>query len=150
MTISRNSWITAVLALAVAGCSSDTMPKAEVFDTVTASGTATYNGKPLEFYQVNFVPDAGKRNASGMVDAEGKFTLGTNAPGDGAIAGPGTISIVYVGPPLNVEPGREDPSMKVPPPKVKIPAKYADPKKSGLTFTVPEGGTTEMKLELKD
>ena len=36
-----------------------------------------------------------------------------------------------------------------PKPKVKIPAKYNDPEKSGLVQEVPAAGLTELKIDLK-
>lgn len=138
-------------AICALGCGAD-YGTSEVVDTVPVSGTLTYKGQPLEYYQVIFMPVEGTRVATGVTDAEGKFKLGTNDLGDGAPPGEAKIAITFVGPPSSVEPGTEqaidDPS-KLPKPKVKIPAKYADPATSGLTQTVPASGLTDVKLDLQ-
>lgn len=85
-----------------------------------------------------------------MTDAEGKFVLGTNAPGDGVMSGLSKVAVIYVGPPSTAEPGKESPTDKVPPPKVKIPAKFGNADKSGVTVEVPAGGSTDLKIDLKD
>jgi hypothetical protein len=52
-----------------------------------ASGTVTYQGKPVEKAQISFVPiTAGVQGASGEVE-NGSFTLTTLTPGDGALPG---------------------------------------------------------------
>ena len=135
--------------LAASGCGSE---KAHIEKVVPVSGTLTYQGKPLEFYQVTFMPEDGRRPAIGVTDATGKFTMGTNTTNDGAPPGPTKIAVVWVGPPSNSQPGSEtiidDPS-KLPKPKIKIPEKYNDPAKSGLSQDVPSGGLSDLKLELK-
>ena len=136
-----------IVIASLIGCGSQ--PTGDVLPTVGVSGTLTYKGKALEYHQVTFVPSDGQRPAAGVSDENGKFTLGTNRPGDGAIKGTHNISITYVGPP------NDDPEFGMnefaapPPPKVKIPRKYADPKKSDITIEVPDGGLTDVIIELK-
>jgi hypothetical protein len=138
----------AVIALPlVLGCG-DSGPKADIETTVTASGTVTFEDAPLEFYQVTFQPE-GHRVASGVSDAAGKFVLGTNKQGDGAVAGSHKVSVVYVGPP-NTDPNAGMNDFKPPPPpKVKIPAKYHRPETSGITIEVPAGGSSDLHVDLK-
>ena len=137
------------LAGAVVGCGSE---GAHIEKVVPVSGTLTYQGKPLEFYQVTFMPEDGRRPAIGITDAAGKFTMGTNDAKDGAPPGMNKIAVVWVGPPSKQAPGSEtiidDPS-KLPKPKVKIPDKYNDPATSGLTQDVPASGLSDWKLDLK-
>ncbi len=134
------------------GCSSQYEYRAETVDTVPVSGTLTYKGQPLEYYQVVFFPVDGVRVAAGVTDASGKFTLGTNDGGDGSPVGSCKVAVNFVGPPSTDAGGNEqiidDPS-KLPKPKVKIPAKYNDPEKSGLVQEVPAAGLTELKIDLK-
>ncbi len=132
----------AMLALfAGPGCNSQ--PSGEIVSTVSASGVLTYKGQPLENHRVTLIAE-GKRPASGVSDAEGHFVLGTNDLSDGAPAGEHRVSVAYVGPPdADPEAGA------LPPPKVKIPAKYTQAEKSGLTVTVPPGGSSELSIELK-
>ena len=137
--------------LGAVGCDTD-YGTSELVDTVPVSGVLTYQGKPLEYYQVVLMPVDGTRVAVGVTDAQGKFKLGTNDGGDGAPPGEAKIAVSFVGPPSMTEPGTEqaidDPS-KLPKPKVKIPAKYADPATSGLTQNVPPGGLADLKLDLR-
>jgi hypothetical protein len=129
-------------------CGCGTSDTGEVLSTVSVSGTVSFNGKPLEYHKVTFIPE-NSRPASGVSDVTGKFVLGTNRPGDGAVVGKHKVSVVYVGPPeTNPEAGMNDFSGP-PPPKVKIPPKYNDPAKSGIEFDIPSGGKTDLVIELK-
>src|SRR5690606_7974325 len=87
--------------LAAAGCG-DAGPKADIEETVPAEGIVTFEGAPLEYHQVMLQP-AGHRAAAGISDGSGKFVLGTNGQGDGAVVGTHKVSVVYVGPP-NTDP----------------------------------------------
>jgi hypothetical protein len=137
------------LPFVFAACGGGREPKYEAEPTVPVSGTITYQGKPLDFYRVYFTPGEGRRHGSGVTDANGKFVLGTNYIDDGGPEGLCKVSAVYVGPPMNVEPGKEGPENQVPPAKVKIPAKFYSPETSDVTQEVPAGGLTDVKIELK-
>ena len=91
----RTNMILVTLCIAVMGCGGSYEPQAEVFQTTTASGVLTWKGKPLPGFIVSVHPADGKRTASGTTDAEGRFTLGTNAVGDGAVAGTHKVSVVW-------------------------------------------------------
>jgi hypothetical protein len=120
----------------------------EVLSTVTASGTLSVKGQPLEFHQV-ILSAEGKRSAVGISDKDGKFVLGTNKEGDGAPPGDYSVSVLYVGPPsTNPNDGINEFSTP-PPPKFKVNRKYNDPKVSGLTATIPTSGTSELKIDLQ-
>jgi hypothetical protein len=138
--------------LLITGCSSDPNAQTHIEKVVPVSGTLTYQGKPLEFYQVTFMPTEGQRVATGVTDAAGKFTMGTNDKGDGAPPGTHKVAFVWVGPPSNVEAGQEqiidDPS-RLPKPSVKIPEKYSDPEKSGIRQEVPPSGLDDLKFDLR-
>lgn len=133
--------------LVLTGCGSSE-PKADIVETVAAAGVLTYQGKPLEYYVVTFFPNDGKRPGSATTDADGKFILGTNAAGDGAVAGTHKVTVTYQGPPTNEEPGKEE-FKPVAPPKVKIPEKYHDIATTDLTIELPKSGSSDLKLELK-
>jgi hypothetical protein len=132
------------------GCGGPSGPEREQIPTVTASGTLLYQGKPLEGYEVTFVPKEGDRPASGKTDANGKFTLGTNNLGDGAAVGTYKVVVAFnaVSPldPAVVTPDQI--AATTPKPKVKLPAKYSDVEKSGIEVQVPEGGSTDLKIDL--
>jgi hypothetical protein len=152
MKLPRHRSVARTMSLALAllpiafGCG-DSGPRANIESTVTAEGVVTFEGTPLEFYQVNFQPE-GHRVASGVTDAAGKFALGTNGPGDGAVPGKHKVAVIYVGPP-NTDPAAGMNDFKPPsPPKVKIPAKYNRVETSGITVEVPAGGSKELKVDL--
>jgi hypothetical protein len=111
-----------------------------------------FKGKPLEHYQVVFMPTDGSRPATGVADAAGKFVLGTNKAGDGAPIGTSKIAINFVGPQSEGDAGAEaiidDPS-KLPKPKIKIPAKFHNPDTSGLTQEVSKKGIPDLVLDLQ-
>jgi hypothetical protein len=111
----------------------------------------TYQAKPLEGYRVVFMPTDGRRPASGVTDASGKFVLGTNTGNDGAPPGMCKVSFAWE-PPRSGEPGQEsinDTPDKMPKPKVKIPEKYNDPEKSGIVYEVPRRGTSNITFDLQ-
>lgn len=133
------------ICVLLAGCGSQ--PSGDVLSTVPAGGTLTYKGKPLEFHQVIFMRK-GERPAAGVSNGDGKFTLGTNDAGDGAPPGDYEVAVTYVGPPsTNPEEGMNE-FTTPPPPKVKIDRKYSDSTKSGVKVTVPNGGSTGLKVDL--
>ena len=136
--------------LVVAGCllasgCGQVGPVAESFSTVTAEGTLTSDGKPLAYYQLMFVPE-GKRAASGTTDEQGRFVLGTNAPGDGAVVGKHKVIISYVGPPSEVTPDMD--GYKPPKPPVKLHKKYASESSTDLTVEIPDAGSSDLKIEV--
>lgn len=133
------------------GCDADPGPVAENEHSVSASGIVTFKGQPLAGYQVVLMPDGDRRPAIGVTNAQGEFVLGTNAPGDGCPPGKSKVAIVWAGPESNVDvveqSAIDDPS-KMPKPAVEIPQKYSNPETSGITFDVPESGTSELKIDL--
>src|SRR5262245_43532667 len=80
------------------GCNSDPGPRATIEKVVPASGTVTFQGKPLDHYQVTFKPTDDRRPATGITDKDGKFTLGTNTAGDGCPPGKHKIAVVWLAP----------------------------------------------------
>ncbi|HZN34203.1 MAG TPA: hypothetical protein VFB80_10305 [Pirellulaceae bacterium] len=149
----QGRWKAAAILYAVClgGCGGYSQ-RANIERVAPVSGTLTFQGKPLEFHQVMFAPEDGRRPAMGVTDAMGKFTLGTNKPDDGAPPGLNKVTIVWVGPPPKNDPGNEviiEDVSKLPKPKIRIPAKYGNPETSGLTQDVPSGGLSDLKIDLK-
>lgn len=124
---------------------------ADIEKVTPVSGTLTYQGKPLEGYQVVFMPTDNRRVATGVSDAQGNFKMGTNTVGDGAPPGKCKVAIVFA-PPDSGEAGNEqiiDNPAKLPKPKVQIPKKYSNPDTSGLTQDIPASGINDLKIDLK-
>lgn len=144
----KSRFVVFCTAILLAGCSADYTPQAEIFKTVSASGTLTFKGKPLSGFIVTLHPAGDQRTASGTTDAEGRFSLGTNAPGDGAVAGTHKVSVIWQ-PPEDDGLGStvEDPK-KMPKSPIDIPAKYASPDTSGISLEIPDSGSSELKLDL--
>ena len=99
-------------------------------DLAPVAGVIKYNGAPVADAGVMFVPPTGPM-ASGITDAEGKFTLITaNHPG--ALIGEHRVS-VSKDETTEIPQRRGFPLYRI---KYFIPAKYSDPGQSGLTADV--------------
>ncbi len=131
------------LFLSTIGCK----PSGDFTPTVPASGVLQFNGQPLPDHLVIFNIDGG-RSATGHSGPDGRFVLGTNTEGDGAMAGTHKVSVTYVGPPPDLHSGSDLPP-ELPPPKFKISSKYEDPETANLTFEVPPSGTSDLVIDLK-
>lgn len=128
------------------GCGDGTIP----IETAPVSGTATYEGKPLKDYRVFFyaADHAAQEPATGRVTEDGSFSLSVRESGDGAIIGNNKVWLKY-DPPFEESEAGVDAPIVIPPPTIKIPEKYLDADKSGLTVEVPPEGLTDYKLELE-
>jgi hypothetical protein len=137
-------------APAVGGCSADPMPQRPKL--VPVHGVVRFNGKPLEAARVTFSHTTAGVSAYGDTDAEGKFTLTTFQPGDGATPGKYQVAVVKA----QVTGHPTAPNMPpvfrpgaAPHPRWLIPQKYANLATSGLTAEVNEAGDNEVVLDLK-
>lgn len=147
------------------GCGSDRPPIAE------ASGILTLDGEPVAEASVTILPVSEGRPASAITDAEGRFSLQSYPDADGAIvgdykvsvikiSGPGAYALDGAAPPSEGEGeeddgsdglstiGGDDNTQKKLETIYHVPQKYMDAATSGLTLTVPEDGTSELKIEL--
>ena len=102
---------------------------------VPVSGRVTLDGKPLEFGSVMIQPTGGPA-ARGTIRPDGGFTVGTFAPGDGAIVGPATVRVACY---EQQRPGAPPPQGELALGKSLIPEKYTQFETSGLTATVAAG-----------
>ena len=109
--------------------------------TVNASGVVTLDGAPVEKAQVVFIDDANQYPAFSATDAQGKFSLKLSEEKQGAVPGPYKIQVSKTI--LDSGDGAEV-SLKY-----GLPKKYSNFMESGLTYTIPESGTSDIKLELK-
>ena len=131
-------WVLAfsVVALVVAGCGQS--------ETVSVSGTITLKGKPADQAEVMFNPKGAGRMATGVTDANGKFTLSTAKPNDGAMPGEYVVTLGEYYPPGKA------PAM---PPKggllpSRFPPKYGDPQQSPLNAKVERGGQNDFQFDI--
>jgi hypothetical protein len=140
----RLIWLWLLVPLfCVTGCGpdDDNLPK-----TVSASGTVTLDGQPVDGAQVVFIDDTSTKSADAMTDAKGKFTL--NAFREKKGAQPGSYK-VQVSKTIEQKLGTKnadggDASKWI----FGVPPHYSSFLKSGLTATIPEEGTSELKIEL--
>jgi hypothetical protein len=133
------------------------------------SGTVTYNGKPLEKGNINFAPDGPGGRAAGGTIIDGKYSLTTQEPDDGAVPGKYKVSVVAKATDaskvdLKIKGATTEEAKKamavVFPQKVAakaaaagkslIPAKYNLPETSGLTYEVKPQSNTGADFDLKD
>jgi hypothetical protein len=145
------------------GCGGSSFP-----DPVAVTGTINRGGSPVADAKVTFLPKSAEgRSASGVTNAEGKFTLTTFNTGDGALPGDYTVTILKVDPNANggsaeigddgevgadygagmdgaaTDSGGATESL--------LPAKYADAAQSGLDRTVAASGpANDFTIDIVD
>jgi hypothetical protein len=137
-------------------------------DTAPAAGTVNLNGSPLAGAIVTFSPTAAGGNAaSGVTDAQGKFTLTTFETGDGAVPGSYKVGVRKAEAAKSAATGVSDDDAAYraaaaekaaaesgkQAPKASVPAwvkTYGSPATSGLTADVPEGGKEDFVFDLKE
>jgi hypothetical protein len=101
-------------------------------------GVVRLDGKPLTTGTVRFVPTAG-RAASGKIESDGSFVLGTYGKSDGALIGTHRVAIIAYESPASAG-GRPDTSKASPgTTKALVPRRYMAPGTSRLTFDVKPG-----------
>ncbi len=141
-----------VLLLLLAGCFGDGFP-----ETYPVTGVVTQGGKPVEGASVVLVHNSPEgRSASGVTDAEGKFTVTTYfspahqsvgaLPGDYAI----TVSKKEVYQTTEGLKPEEEMALftKSGPPKSLLPTVYANPATSGFKVTVENAPPEPLTLEV--
>lgn len=142
--------LTLLSTVFLGGCGGQ--PQGDFPETFDAHGVVTFNGSPLSNAVVTLSPVAPEgKGASGRTDEEGKFTLTTFNPGDGARPGRYRVMIS----PSELAPGVPsgdhevelgNPDDTPPAPKAKtssdLPQKYTSVKTSGLETEIVEGENT--------
>lgn len=124
---------------------------------VNASGTIVHNDQPVEGALIMFMPAPGSpaqnRAASATTDQNGKFSLMTMYPDDGAFPGKYRVIVSKTqasgGEAIKVSEGE--------PPKFKddrttvdyLPRKYKDPESSGIEITIPDKGDKSIEIRLE-
>jgi hypothetical protein len=135
----RAAWsLTAVLALALAGCSGQ-------LKVATVSGSVTVDGKPTEGVALTFAHADG-RVATAVSDAQGSYTAAEVPVGEVTVTALLIARDQQETGMIAKNRGAADPS-RPPPPEVKsktpkLDAKFADPNASGLKHTATEGQST--------
>ena len=146
-------------ALAAGGCDSRIR-----YEHATVHGKVTYNGKPVPFGQVLFVPvdppkDGFMQPASGSIGEDGAYTLKSEADA-GAIVGDHKVVVLAVDPGKTAEAPKDPdaapspaggPGQKSKAPQFKslVPKQYGDPGTTPLTKKVAPGDNT-IDIDIKD
>jgi len=159
LVVCRRGRIPAVALVAVtllAGCRARTDRPA----TVPVRGVVIYHGEPVAAANVVLQSDQAPRAATGTTGADGTFALGTFSPGDGAVPGvhratvslppPATAGVSSVEgadyeAAMAAQLSRRPPAAAAP-----IPARYADPNLSGLSFEIAAGRENVLEIRLED
>ena len=132
-TISLFAACVVILQVAV-GCWQPKMAK--------VSGAVTSQGRPVPDAIVQFVPTKGP-GAAGRTDTEGRFSLTTLKPGDGAFLGPFRVTVQPFIP--GNDPEKPTPP---PPPRPDIPDRYRTVDKTPLTAEVVAGKKNVIDFKL--
>jgi hypothetical protein len=130
-----------VLPVLIVGCG-----KPGASPTSKVTGTVTYQGAPLANVNVNFTPDEG-RPGTGTTDAQGRYTISTFAPNDGAVPGRHRVTITPGG---DSSPMPESAEEAARDPVVPFPVKYARADQSDLTAQVEAGKANQFDFNLTD
>jgi hypothetical protein len=111
---------------------------------VPVSGKVTYKGKPSKYGTVTFMPVGEKGRPCIASIRDGQYTAYALTSQEGLAPGEYQVSVVYSDKPLMETPGGSG----VPEP---VAERYRTPATSGLTLTVPDGGSAiTYDIELKD
>jgi hypothetical protein len=134
-----------LLAVTLAGCSgSGAAP-----GTVSVSGLITLDGKPISGAAVAFIGNDGARLSTAQTDPAGKFSIR-------AALGKNVVTVAKIAPGGPAPPPSDEPQLmpsegeyKVMQQAIKseVPAKYGDPKTSGLSVEV-KAGMPLIELDL--
>lgn len=119
--------------------------------TGTVSGTVTLAGKPATDATIMFIGENNGDTASAELQADGSYSL---KYGTGFSVPMGDYRVVVTGGPAPGTPAPDPSSLmkSMKPPgagKNPIPAKYSDPKTSGLVAVVKEGSNPNTNFDLK-
>jgi hypothetical protein len=112
---------------------------------VAVKGKVTLGGSPLTKGTVTFMPaKPGEGNtATGDIQPDGSFSLGTAAKGDGVLPGDYVVAIISVESEATM-----DAAGKPVPAKSAIPEKYGNTATSGLKATVDIGQSQPLSFDL--
>jgi len=150
--VMRGGWLGLVLLVTVAGCSGGPAENPNWPKRYRASGTVSYEGKPIEGAEIVFYSADGKSTGTGKTDSTGKFHLSTYTDKDGVVAGSHNVTIrrvdVFDPTPKDVDLSAGGKALPLKMTWI-IPEKYSISGKSGLTADVTEKGPNEFKFDLK-
>lgn len=139
----RFTLLASVMAMVTAfiGCGPDIshLPK-----TVKAEGVVTLDGNPVDAADLTFISETTNYHATGHSDAQGKFTLTAFQEKPGAVPGNYRVEVnkTIVGSGTGAQ---EEATVAL---SYGLPKKYSTMATSGLSVTVPDADTSDIKIEL--
>jgi hypothetical protein len=111
--------------------------------TVPVSGVVKYKGKPVQGIRVTLHPQTETAKPeftpSGQTGPDGKFTLSTGAPGNGAP--PGSYLVTFEKPEIGSPASTGSVETEID----TFGGKYSDPAKSKWTITIEKGGENSLQ-----
>lgn len=137
---------------AAAGCGGGAEFGSDRPATVDAEGVVTLNGEGVEGATVVLAPEFSGANAytaSAVSTSGGAFTLMAFPPDEGVVPGDYRVGVTKMESTGPTEPSASHEEAPPATSKNLLPEKFADPNASGLKVTIPAGGTTDLKIELK-
>lgn len=135
-------FVTVSLVLVTGGCG----PKSKLPKTVKAEGVLLLDNAPVADATITFIADAGNYHATATSDKDGKFALRAFAEKTGAVPGSYKVEVNKTLVSGNGTSGDEEPAvLNV---AFGLPERYASMVTSGLAATVPESGSSDLKIEL--
>lgn len=146
---------TLILPLAVisfvnsSGCSYEDEWSAQRPKTHKAKGTLMMDGQPLEGATIVMHAQAHDLSSQGVSDANGKFTLSTFKPNDGAVAGAHKVAVTkrtYEEVKTKFNSAEENSVAKVP--KELLPKRYSSPVTSDIEVSIKEDGNNDLLIEI--
>lgn len=110
-------------------------------------GVARLDGQPLTEGIVTFQPKSG-RSATGAIQSDGTFQLGTYSGSDGALIGTHKVSVTAAGSASRGRPNFETDNPRASAKSSPLPARYSSPDTSGIEFEVKSGAANHAEIEL--
>ena len=133
--LTRALALAAILSGLTGGCG----PSAESHpETVPVQGKVTYKGQPVPKGTITFQPDAGQP-ATGEIQPDGSYRLGTFGQGDGAVPGHHRVMIIANTADPTKIPGSSPGYVE---PRDLVPKSYGQIDTSGLAADVTKDKTT--------
>ena len=137
----KKTWL--ILLITALGCSQSDQ------GIVHVEGSVSLNGEPLDSGIVSFFPESG-RGATGFIEQDGTFTLGTLEKDDGAILGIHKVTVTAQKASQSGRPNFDSDATDRSAEDSAIPIRYANPESSGLSFEVKLGEANNFAIELEN
>ncbi|WP_197444158.1 transthyretin-like family protein [Maioricimonas rarisocia] len=148
-----------LLLLVLSACSSEDEWTKNLPETVPATGVILLDGEPVEGASVVFAPvPPDNYPANALTDSSGRFELKAFPSKDGAVPGSYQVGVSRTvevsADSMSADQLGEDAAHAAESPTSGVnwinalPNQYANPTMSGIELTIPDDGTSDLKIEL--